>query len=814
MKAAFRCFPYYFLFLILFITAACFPVSAQESPTYQAVSQKLDARRKHKGTTRLFLHLDKSIYVHNENIWFSGYVLQSAAPLKAHHTLFVLLSRQDTKQVVLEQRFVMEDGLSSGSLFLPDTLQPATYDLIAYTNQFPEDGEKAPFQQELRLASALPDPFLLRFRGLFPSPEGSTLLFGLEGDKEVLAQKRPLAYTLLADKKKVLSGSARLSAAGELSVPVNPRDLEGKHTELLVEATLEEGLFIRSFPFLVDPGLLTLSWYPEGGELVEGLRSRVSFEARRGDGSPVEERFLLLDGQQPVDTLHTAASGIGIFYLTPLPGHRYSIQPVNPSVRVVTEHLPTIRPGGLSLHLPQATVKDKLTIQVTSPTANFRMGLLIHDNYQDLFYEEYGVRSNGLTLNIPTTELKPGRLTLVLFDSLGREAASREVFVEPALPVVSIEADSARYRPRSKVGLRVKVTDAEGKPLRGLFSLSVVLSRRIDTARFQDIVPFYYFNPPAYSRQARGFPYRLGNSSEIETYLLTRAWSGAAWQALDTARPAAGHQSATSFIGSVRYRNETLNKPVQLSILSGTQIHSLKTDKRGQFELAPEMIAAPHEEQPIVTLTGVYSTTGYTITMEPVDVPLKKALAGQAYPPFVSFRPPIPPEKESADPSINPLANVVVRSTVRPDEYLVGPGSYHRPNCEDYVCIMNILNCINHPTSTQKPQNGITYSYRLPDNKIVKVLYESCTTSNPNYFRIPGRYYSKEFYRADYASFNPPLPEINSTIHWETGVVTDEKGEALIQFYTNDLTGRLSCVLQGISDKGVISGKQWIMVVR
>ncbi|WP_315814604.1 hypothetical protein [Paraflavitalea speifideaquila] len=49
-----------------------------------------------------------------------------------------------------------------------------------------------------------------------------------------------------------------------------------------------------------------------------------------------------------------------------------------------------------------------------------------------------------------------------------------------------------------------------------------------------------------------------------------------------------------------------------------------------------------------------------------------------------------------------------------------------------------------------------------------------------------------------------------STLFWTYKVLTDEQGEATLQFSTNDLNGRFTCLLQGYSAEGVISGKTFL----
>jgi hypothetical protein len=51
-------------------------------------------------------------------------------------------------------------------------------------------------------------------------------------------------------------------------------------------------------------------------------------------------------------------------------------------------------------------------------------------------------------------------------------------------------------------------------------------------------------------------------------------------------------------------------------------------------------------------------------------------------------------------------------------------------------------------------------------------------------------------------------PELYSTLYWNPLITTDKNGEAFFSFYTNDLTGKFTCTLQGVSDQGVVFGQQ------
>jgi uncharacterized protein YfaS (alpha-2-macroglobulin family) len=69
-----------------------------------------------------------------------------------------------------------------------------------------------------------------------------------------------------------------------------------------------------------------------------------------------------------------------------------------------------------------------------------------------------------------------------------------------------------------------------------------------------------------------------------------------------------------------------------------------------------------------------------------------------------------------------------------------------------------------------------------------------------------------EFYVEDLSKKEVSGPQYLSTIFWKHAIVTDEKGEASVEFYTGDITGRFRIVVQGITDNDVIYGDRFFEV--
>lgn len=66
---------------------------------------------KSTNTTNLFVHFDKNVYSSNETVWFTGYLI-TTSNISRHKLMSVSLIKNDDQKVVLEDRFLMQNGLS------------------------------------------------------------------------------------------------------------------------------------------------------------------------------------------------------------------------------------------------------------------------------------------------------------------------------------------------------------------------------------------------------------------------------------------------------------------------------------------------------------------------------------------------------------------------------------------------------------------------------------------------------------------------------------------------------------------------------
>jgi len=136
-----------------------------------------------------------------------------------------------------------------------------------------------------------------------------------------------------------------------------------------------------------------------------------------------------------------------------------------------------------------------------------------------------------------------------------------------------------------------------------------------------------------------------------------------------------------------------------------------------------------------------------------------------------------------------------VNITTTKDKQLKKKGS--NP-CGDYVCVNNILNCINHyghPGNTQPIEDRL---YKSGSGAMV--AYKPCVVDGFITF-IPGIYTKKEFYPNNYA--DPLEPAFVSTTYWNHAVLLNSNNKEL-EFYTSDIIGKFRIVVQGITGNNVL----------
>ncbi|MFM9076415.1 MAG: hypothetical protein ACKORJ_12750 [Bacteroidota bacterium] len=202
-----------------------------------------------------------------------------------------------------------------------------------------------------------------------------------------------------------------------------------------------------------------VSFFPEGGQLVDGLESRVAFHATDRFGNGVTLKGWVLDGRDTVVRFSPIRNGLGSFQFRPVAGKSYKAQIRDAKGKVVPVTLPAINAEGIVLNVRDTTA-GRMFIGVRGKAAGESVSIVIHTRQQINFSGKAWIASGNGGVLIEGSIFPAGITHITVFSSAGQPLAERLVFRKPAKAAVTISTNQRAYNVRSRAQLTFPVPDA------------------------------------------------------------------------------------------------------------------------------------------------------------------------------------------------------------------------------------------------------------------------------------------------------------------------------------------------------------------
>ncbi|MDR0427933.1 MAG: hypothetical protein LBH12_04945 [Dysgonamonadaceae bacterium] len=275
---------------------------------------------------------------------------------------------------------------------------------------------------------------------------------------------------------------------------------------------------------------VNLVFYPEGGSLVSGLRSRVAFKAtdKQGRNLPVKGD-IRNSRNEPLAEFSTLHHGMGVFEITP------DSAPVHATVHHEGRSYDFPVPPALSEgYVLSADIvsENKLSITVRkSPTLpSDSSGIMISCRGKIYYFNVFQSR-DPYRLDVPLSVLPCGVNGITLFNSEGIVLSERPVFVyHSPEAVLSVRSDKDIYQPFEKINIEIETKNAQGFPINGELSLSV----RDASNSFEEYYPDHLYVNLLLSSELKGHikypsyyfqPYNSEKQSHLDLLMLVHGWS-------------------------------------------------------------------------------------------------------------------------------------------------------------------------------------------------------------------------------------------------------------------------------------------------
>ncbi|WP_295796546.1 carboxypeptidase-like regulatory domain-containing protein [Mucilaginibacter sp.] len=231
-------------------------------------------------------------------------------------------------------------------------------------------------------------------------------------------------------------------------------------------------------------GQPSLQFFPEGGNMVTDVHTKVAFKAVGADGLGIEVKGAILDdANTEVTKMPSSHFGMGTFEFIPEDGKKYKAKVTYSNGAQATVNLPDAAAKGIALAV-NTNDPSKISIEIRANRAYYKENLNKEVNL--LIYWSGSVKkvntkldNEVLGLDLPTAGIRTGIMQVTLFSDKGEPLSERLAFIQnPDLLNLAVTSNKPSFAKRENVVLNFNAKSTQG-PAKGSFSVSVIDESKI-----------------------------------------------------------------------------------------------------------------------------------------------------------------------------------------------------------------------------------------------------------------------------------------------------------------------------------------------
>jgi len=480
---------------------------------------------------RVYLHFDKPYYAVSDTIWFKAYVtVDQHIPSLISKVLYVdILAQHDS--VVQTYMLQVKNGLAWGSMPLSQyNFKKGNYRVVAYTNYMNNIGISYFFNKNIIIGDAINNQVSTQVSLKSSTASKYTKItagiFYKDNDGNAYADKK-ISWSIDKDDESIAKGKGQTDKDGFIDISfINIKNYRLDSANLVTQ--IENGsrkVTTNSFSLksVAEPN--DIQFFPEGGQLITGVRTKVAFKAVKPNGLGIELKGTVTDNNNNVVTEFSSSHlGMGLFVLTPEEGKTYTAHVTYADGTTSAPELPKVGSDGIDLSLDNND-PDKLNLKLQSDAAFFKdfqgktFFIIAKSAGLICFAAKTTLQGPVYNAAIPKSKFPTGILQVTLFTDDGEPISERVVFIQHNDQLnISVKTDRPEYNTRQKVSLDILANNA-GQPDEGNFSVSVIdeakvpfdedaestiLTNLLLTSDIRGFIekPNYYFNHPDQKKAA------------------------------------------------------------------------------------------------------------------------------------------------------------------------------------------------------------------------------------------------------------------------------------------------------------------------
>jgi TonB-dependent SusC/RagA subfamily outer membrane receptor len=606
---------------------------------------------------------------------------------------------------------------------------------------------------------------------------------------------------------------------------------------------------------------IDLQFFPEGGELVDNIKTTIAFKAINQTGIGIDVNGKIFSGRGTyVCDFKSDHLGMGKFEMTPAYKQKYYAIISNDKGKEEKTNLPEVIQTGYVLNIIdniktfQISIKTNKTF-AADPVAKtvyliIESGGKIYSSGQHIF------EKNQIELNIGKKIFPTGVVHFTLFDGQGKPQCERIAFVnnnDGLLVDASLEKN--QYHTREKIEFDLEVSDKANEPLEANFSVSV--HEKTDFGKDNPNIASYLLLQADLQGKIENPAYYFSNDKNaiknVDLLMLTQGWRKFLWKDIlkdsiaDPKFPIETDLRITGRITKYYMNIPVKNADITLSLLNKyNDVFKTKSGKKGYYEFTG-LDYSDTIDILMEVRTQLNRKNVLILVDENQDVDSKFYPFKGFYLDSLTKKQKIEYKKyveETADPSkpkdfkLHNYADQVIKfndqmrssgqnvmdilksrvpglSVSQNSSMIRGPSSILLSNEPLYlldgipVDFSTVQSLSVFDVESVEILKGPSASiYGMHGSNGVIAIYTKkgfYMTRGEIRFKMLGYHTPKKFYSPKYTNNNVQgNPDNRKTIFWDPSVKTDSKGQAHIEFYHSDIPGEFEIVIEGMDNQGRI----------
>ena len=448
-------------------------LSAQTIVSFDTIAHCMTEQLRVYPKEKLHIHIDRSCYLPGDTLWFKAYMVNTSSHIPIRLSRYVYVELVNPENETVGRAKVRPDDMNQfhGYISLPEGLPGGKYALLAYTRYMLFEENQPVFKRDVCIAlTSNWETAHLKATILSPHGEitGAQLRLWDNSQKQIPLKR----VKAVCNKGKPVS--AKLYDEGKIELRIQNEKVTSEACMRIDMTDIRNNVFRQYAAISTGTEDYDVTFYPEGGYLLEGTPCRTAYKVLDVSGNSIAATLQLMDEQGNVmATSETLHSGMGVFTFTPESGKRYIVQTFNKQgVKKVFE-LPPVQSSAYGIVIKDHQEDMQISINSALHSPHEELLLLAHVRGK-MICAQWLLSDKGDIITIAKDQYPSGIVQCLLLDKNYNVLSERLGFIPYRKAIMcKVRNDKDSYGKRELIHTNLSLVDVNGNPVKGNLSVSI-----------------------------------------------------------------------------------------------------------------------------------------------------------------------------------------------------------------------------------------------------------------------------------------------------------------------------------------------------